>query len=194
MLLDVVLQRLEQALVGLVSAFEHDEGLGLDEAVLVLLADHGRFEHRLVGDERRLHFERRYPVAADLEHVVGSAAATIEPVLVANVFVARMGPLAREGTLALGALVPVAFGSRWPADHQFADFAGTELAPVFVDDLCLIAWHRFAGGAEADLAGPVADENVQHLGRADAVQDFGSHHLAPALAEIGRQRLAGGDA
>src|SRR5260370_23589920 len=29
-LLDVVLQRLEKALVGLVSAFEHDEGLGFE--------------------------------------------------------------------------------------------------------------------------------------------------------------------
>ncbi len=118
----------------------------------------------------------------------------IESVLVANVFVARMGPFAREGTLALGTLVPVAFGSRRPADHQLADFADAELASLLIDDLCVIAGHRLAGRAEADLAGPVADENVQHLGRADAVQDVGSDDLAPALTEIGRQRLAGGDA
>ena len=42
--------------------------------------------------------------------------------------------------------------------------------------------------------GPVGDEDVQRLGRADAVQDPQAGFLVPAPQDFGRQRLAGGDA
>ena len=63
-----------------------------------------------------------------------------------------------------------------------------------VDDSQLIAGYGLAAGAVADRAGPVREEDVQHLGRADPVEDLDAEMLGPAPTEVGRQRLAGGNA
>ena len=49
---------------------------------------------------------------------------------------------------------------------------------VVADDAQLVAGHRLAGGAVAHVAGPVGQEDVQHLGRADAVEDVDAEVLA----------------
>ena len=66
--------------------------------------------------------------------------------------------------------------------------------PCFVDDAHFVAGHRAAGRARSDVAGPVADEDVQHLRGADAVEDVEPHTVAPSLQQRLRQRLAGRDA
>ena len=188
------LQRLEQAVARRIAVAQHDEGLRLDQPVGVLLADHRGFQHRLVRRERGLDLERRHPHAAHLEHVVGAAAVVEIAVGVAHVFVAGIGPFAREGAPALGALVPVAFARRRPAHDQLADLAVGQLMPVLVDDPHVVAGHRLAGRAVAHVVGPVAQEGLEHLGRADAVEHVAARGGAPALAEMRRQRLAGRDA
>src|SRR5207248_11385398 len=100
------------------------------------------------------------------------------------VFVAGMRPLAREGLPRFRPLVPIAFGRARAPDQQFADLARAELATVLPDDLCIIARHRLAGRSVADLARAIAQANVQHLGRADAVQDVDADDLAPALGNV----------
>src|SRR5262249_19904284 len=122
-LLHVRAQRLEQPLVGAVAVLETDEGFRFDQPVAILLADDGRLEHRLMGDECRLDLERGHPHAVDLEHVVGAPAVIVVAVRVAQVLVAGMGPFADEGAPALRALVPVAFAGGGPAHHELADLA-----------------------------------------------------------------------
>src|SRR4029078_3680735 len=46
--LHVMLERLEQAVVCLVAVAQHDEGLRLDQAVRIYLADDGGLEHRFM--------------------------------------------------------------------------------------------------------------------------------------------------
>ena len=167
---------------------------GLIETVGVLLADHAGFEHRLVRRECGLDLERRHPHAVDLEHVVGAAAAIVIALGIAHELVARVGPFAREGAAALGALVPVAFAGRGAAHDEFADLAVRQLAAAVVDDLELVAGHRLAGRAVAHVVRPVAQEGLQHLGRAEPVEHVDPGDLAPAPAEARRQGFAGRDA
>jgi hypothetical protein len=68
--------------------------------------------------------------------------------------------------------------------------SGTGLA-VVAAQFDVVARHRPAGGAVAHPLGPVADEDVQHLGAADAVDDVDAEVALEALAQFGRQRFAG---
>ncbi len=65
---------------------------------------------------------------------------------------------------------------------------------MLVDDARLVAGHRLAGRAVTDIAGTVRQERVEHLGRAEAVEHVDACDLAPALADMRGQGLAGGDA
>ena len=194
MLLDVAFQLFQQAVVGDVAVLEHDEGLRLDQPVGVLFADDGGLQHRFVRDQGRFHIERRHPLPTDLEHVVGAAAVIVIAIGVAPVFVAGIGPIALEGAAALGALVPVTFAGRRSAHDQFADLIGAQLASKLIHQLDVITRNWFAGGTVADVTRPVADESLQHLGRADAVEHVDADDLAPALADMRRQGLARRDA
>src|SRR5215467_151681 len=149
--LHVRLERLHQRIARAVAVAQHDERLWLDQPVGILLADHGCFQHCLVRGERGLDLERRHPHAAHLEHVIGAAAIVIVAVAVTQIFVAGVGPFAREGVAALVALVPVAFAGRGPAHHKLADLAVGQHAAVLVDDLDLVAGNRLASRAVADV-------------------------------------------
>src|SRR5262245_63984615 len=102
-----------------------------------------------------------------------------------------MRPFALEGAASLAALVPVALAGRRSAHDQLADLALAQLAAVLVHDLGVVAGHRLAGRAITHVAGTVAEERLQHLGRADAVENVDADLGAPPLAELGRQRFAG---
>ncbi len=55
----------------------------------------------------------------------------------------------------------------------------------------VVARHRHAGRSVAHGAGSVRQEDVQHLRRADAVEDLDAVVRSPALADVLRQRFAG---
>jgi len=103
-------------------------------------------------------------------------------------------PSAVEGRPAALAVVPVARCTGRAADQKVADLAAPDGPPLFVDDLQRIAGEWPAGRAVAHLARPVAEKDVQELGRADAVEDVDAAARRPAPADLGRQRLAGRDA
>ena len=79
-----------------------------------------------------------------------------------------------------------------PVDVKVARLAVGNGAPVLAAQLDVVARHRPAGRAVAHLVRPVGDEDVQHLGRADAVDDVDAEMTLEALADLGRQRFAGG--
>jgi hypothetical protein len=64
-------------------------------------------------------------------------------------------------------------------------------AAVLAAQRDLVARHRPAGGAIAHALRPVGQEDVQHLGGADAVDDVHAEVALEALAQFGRQGLAG---
>src|SRR5258706_15141017 len=129
-------------------------------------------------------------MAADLEHVIRAAGVDVVAVLIDRVLVATLGPATLEGLLGALAIAPVEQGAGRPRHVEIADLAGLDRVAVLVGDLDLVAGHRLAAGAVAHVVRPVGDEDVEHLGRADAVEDVGAEAFAPAPAEIGGRRPA----
>src|ERR1700683_2491787 len=190
-LFDVHAQRLNQPFVCGKTVAQHNEGLGFHKPAGILFADDRGFQHRLVGGERRLDLERRYPHATDLEHVVSAPAVVKVAVRVAEVFVARESPFTREYASALVPLIPVALAGGGSTDDEFADLAGRNFAAAFIDDFQLVAGYWLAGGAVAQVARLVAQVGLKHFGRADAVEHIDAGDFAPAFAQMGGQRFAG---
>ena len=146
--------------------------------------------------ERRLHLEGRHPDAAHLEHVVGAAAVRVVAVGVARVAVARARPRAVERGEALArgcsSSATHADGPRDPERRPPRPSAtGSPSSPT---SFSVVARHRLARRAVAHVARAVREEDVQHLRRADAVEDVGAEALPPPLADVLGQRLARRDA
>ena len=118
---------------------EHDEGLGLGQALAVLGADHRALEHRRVLHQRRLDLERRDPDAAHLEHVVAAAGVGVVAVGVAHVLVAALGPAALEGLARLLAVAPVHQRRARALDVEVADLAVGDRPAVVAAQLDLVA-------------------------------------------------------
>ncbi len=114
-------------------------------------------------------------------------------VSVAKEFIAGIRPLAGKGAAAFDALVPITLAGGRSTHDQFADLAVSGFYAAFVDDPKIVSGHGLAGRAQAHIAGPIADEGLEHLGRANAVKQVDARDCAPALAEMARQRFAGGD-
>src|SRR5262249_53252108 len=144
--------------------------------------------------ERALDLERRDPDAADLEHVVGAARVSEEAVGVAHVAIAGARPRAVERREASLALVPVARARRWAAHPERALFAVAHRLAQVVQEFPVVAGAGLSRSAVAHVAVAVRDEDVEHLGRADAVEDVAAEPRAPFLADVLGERLAGRDA
>src|SRR6185369_5799788 len=134
----------------------------------------GGFENALMREQRALDLEGRDIDAADLEHVVGASAIGEIAVLAFDVFVAAARPLAEEGRAAALAIVPVEGGAGRAGDLELADLARLDRRSRLVDEADAITGNRLPGRAVAHRAGPVRQEDVEHLGRADAVEDGSS--------------------
>src|SRR6516225_674216 len=189
-LLDVRLQILEQGSIGVVAGLQDDERARLEEPVGVLFANYGRLEHCGVGDEHTLDLERRDPDARYLEHVVGTAAVVVIAALADAVLIAGVGPFAAERAPRLLALQPVVLCRRRALDDELADLALRHGSAVIVEQVRLVAGHRSAGRAVSHPSRAVGDKDVQHLGRADAVNDLATDFCLPAVADLLGQCLA----
>ena len=81
----LILDRLYQGRAVHFPLLQNDEGLDGLADELVRFADHGRFRHGLVTDQRAFHFGGAEPVAGHFDHVIG---ATHEPHVAVCIFVA----------------------------------------------------------------------------------------------------------
>src|SRR6516165_9385992 len=192
--LRMLFERLREILVGAGAGFDNDESFGPDQTITVRGADHRRFEHVLVHDQCRLDLGGRDIHAADLQHVVAAAAIDVIAVLILEILVAGARPYAVEGRPAAFTVIPVEGGAGRAADQEVADFAARYRPALLVDDSERVTGDRLAGRAVAHLARPVAEKNVQHLGRANAVENVDSEPCRPAPADFMRQGFAGRDA
>src|SRR5207245_6527378 len=141
-----------------------------------------------------LHLDRGNPLAGDLEHVVGPAGVPEEAVAVTDVFITGADPIALDGPLGLLVLVPVVGTGGIAFDQQVADLAVRHPPIDVVHYPGFVPGHEGPAAARPDLPRAVGDEDVQHFGGADAVQDLDPIPLLPALVEHGRQPFPGGDA
>ena len=180
------LERFTKRLAVRKTGAQHNESFRLDQAVNIFLADDCGLKYSFMRDEGALDVERRDPDSRHLKHVIGAPAVKVIPAIADTVFVACVRPLAAKRAPGFFPLQPVALSGAWPANDKLADFPGSDRSAIIVQQLCVIAGHRRARGAVANLARPVGDKNVQHLGRADAVNDFNADLLLPAFANFFR--------
>ena len=177
---------------GRLPGLEHHEGLRARDAVLVGRADHRGLQHRRMLHQGRLDLERRDELPAHFQHVVAAARIDVIAGGVAVVLVAGARPRALESLGGFRAIAPVHERGARSAHIQVADLRAFDEAPVFATDLDLVSRHRLAARAVAHVPGAVGKEDVQHLGRADAVDHLAAVVRLEALADLLRQRLARG--
>ena len=135
-------------------------------------------------DERRLDLDRRDPQAADLDHVVGPALVPVVAVLVHAVAVAAEEPLAEDRVLGLLVLRPVERQRAVALHVQVSGLARGHGLAVRIEDLHLVAGHGLAAGSRPEVVEPVRAVDVEHLGRADAVEDDQAEGVLPALPDL----------
>jgi len=61
---------------------------------------------------------------------------------------------------------------------------------LLIEQANLVSRHRLAGSAVANRSGAVRQKNMQHLGRADAIENFDAGAFAEARPDLFRQSLA----
>ena len=139
---------------------------------------------------RLFDFEGGDPDPRHLEHVVGAPAIDQPSVLAAFVFVAGAGPGALEGGAALVSLVPISVSGGVASDQQFADLADPDFTSSLIDKPDFIARNGHAAGSINDVTFAVRQEDMQHLGRPDTVEDVDTGPGKPAFADGRRKRFA----
>src|SRR6266852_6239074 len=142
-----------------------------------------------MGDQRRLDFDGRNPLAAYLQHIVRATTIPVVPVGVLVILIAGVNPVAVNGIFGLLMLVPVVGGGAIAANEQVADLAPCNSVSAFIGNQRLVAGHQLARAARPDLSRAVTDEDMQYLCAADAIQDIDMEFLLPAAQDIGGQRL-----
>ena len=140
--------------------------------------------------QRGLDLEGRHIDAAHFQHVVAAARVGVVAIGVAAVFVAAFQPLAAKGVARLHAVVPVHQRRARPLDEQVADFAIGHRLAVLAAQFDFVAGHGLAGAAVADVVGSVGQKDVQHLGRAEPIDDVRTKVRLEALRDLRRKRLA----
>src|SRR5665647_2502180 len=185
-------KRLELIFTRLLARLEYDKGLALGQALLVGDTNHGRFQHGGVLHQRGFDFKWRDIKTTDLEHVVTAAAVGTTAIRIAYVFIPTLGPHALKHFTRLFAIAPVQQGSTRPVDVEVTGLAVRHQMVGIITQLDLVTRHWPAGSAVAYLAGPVGEEDVQHLGGADAVDDFNPEVGGKSLAQFAGQGFASG--
>ena len=152
------------------------------------------FRHVGMAEERILHFDRRNPHARDLQHVVGAAAVAIITVGIAQKLIAGDDPAAPFRASGKFRNPPILRERAGAAHPKVADLAHGGLGARVINNLCVIARYWKAAASRFALARPAGDEHVQHLGRANPVQNFQASRSFPTVENLCRQGFASGNA
>ena len=134
---------------------------------------------------------RGKPFASDFQHVVGAAAIGEVAVGVTHDQVAGHVPFAPEGVPGFVRLLPVTVRQRVAAHPQGTHLAVGQLAALVVAHSNIESRYHLSDGPGSRGARAIRDEDVPHLGGAQAVQQLDAERRLPALEQLDGQSLAG---
>ena len=141
------------------------------------MADDGALGDGLVAQQHVFDLDAGDVVAGRDDHVVGAPLVEEVAVGVLQVGVAGVVPAALD-VVGLARVAQVAAAGR--ALHREApDRSGGNVVALVVDDARAVARHGGAGGAGPRVRLVGGDEDVEHLGGADAVDDLDAGRLFP---------------
>src|SRR5947209_1024402 len=109
------------------------------------------------------------------------------------VFITCINPVTIDHVFGLLVFVPIICGCAVTADEEIANIALKDGMAAFVGDQRLIARYKLTGAAWFDLSYTVADEDVQNLCTANAIENLYMEGLLEAAQDIGGQRFTRGD-
>src|ERR1700752_4006741 len=172
------------------------ERVRLRQAARVLDPDDRDLFHKGMLEETALDLLGGEPLAAHLEQTLRTAAVGEVAVLVAPEQVAGDIPFAAERRARLLHLLPVPDRARVAAYPHHSHFAVRKLPPFVVAHLHVESGDDSADRARLHRPVLVTNEDVPHLGGAEAVEQLHVERLSPALVQLGGERLprGGGDA
>ena len=188
----MVLQGFDHDRIAGLAGFEHHEGLDDHAPVFIGHADHAAFGHRRMLEQRVFNLRPGHVVARRDDHVV--IARLVEKVIVGVLHegVAGVVPAVFD-VIALALVLQIAAAGR--ADHrQPANGAARHFRTVVIDHFGGVTGNDLADGTRAHIVGRRGNEDMKHLGRADAVDDLDAGRVFPELAGGVRQAFAGADA
>ena len=168
----MVLQQLDHQRIGLAPFGQHHMRLDDLAAFLIRSADHRAFQHIRMRQQRSLHLWPRDIIARRDDHIIRPRGKVEPPVLILPETVARQVPaVAHVFQLPVIGQIAAARGS---AHRQPPDLAARHFLHVLVHDPRLIPRHGSAGATRPVIVKAIGQEDMQHLGSANAVQ----HRLA----------------
>src|SRR5688572_13223009 len=176
-MLDEVLQLARERLVTGSRRAEHDVGLDELPSLLVGDTDHGTFRDRWMLEQRVLDLGSGDVVARGHDHVIGARLVPEVAFVVDDEGVAGNVPTAPH--IAELPLVRQVAATRRAAHGETADRAGRRRAVVLIENAGPVAGYRSPRRAGTNVVARRGDEDVDHLGGADAVDDAMTGRLLP---------------
>src|SRR5688572_27568812 len=172
---------------------QHDVSLDDMPAVAVRSSDNSAFENSRMLEQHVLHFRTRNVVTTRNDHVVGAGLIPEVSVEIHLVRVTGQIPSVLYVLFLLFEIVEVP-ASRWSANCEPAYRSRRNLVPSLIHDARLVTGNDLARRARTNVVSRGTDEDVQHLGRTDSIDDPEAGCFVPGVKHCSRQRFSRGNA
>src|SRR5882762_8615530 len=164
---------------------------GIAKSTLINRADHGGFGDVGVPQQRVLHLHRRNPHARNFQHVVRASAVVVVTVRITKELIAGHHPRSAFRACRQFGNPPI-LRKRARATHpEIADLAVTHRFSRVIHDLDFVTRHGKTATPWLAFSGNTRNENMQHLRRANSVEDLDSELPLPRVENLRGQRFAG---
>src|SRR6266404_2069673 len=157
--------------------------------MLVERFDYRGGANRFTAQQNIFYFKRRNPLAGWLETIIAAPLMPPETISIATVKIPCAHPAIHEGFRSGLRPLPVMTGRAATPNPEVACFAVGRRHALMINQACFITTQQLSAAAIAHIARVVRHEHVQHLSRADPVQNFDAKSSLPVLSQLRRQGL-----
>ena len=161
------------------AGFEHNEGFDDHAAILIRCADHAAFGYGRMLEQAIFHLGAADVVACAHDHVVSPSLVEKVAILVLHEGIAWIVPAVFH-VIGLPCIAQI-FAAGGPHYGELADLAARQLIAMVVHHFGRIASDNLANRATPDLSACAGDEDMKHLGGANAIEHFNARGFFPEL-------------